>query len=470
MANGHWASAIQAYAKGMIAHSRLFPHYAFNLQRARERWLEQRSGINKQGPDQVRVVLAAGELSHNAAGRAFTLALLYQQLGHPVELVGSHFQPWGDTLWEPIRGAVRAAKLPVNTIVVNDHTAFFRQACELVLQRPADLVHLSKPKLPSVVFGLLYKLFWGSTVLMDIDDEELCFVKEAEPLALDLIQRELNQLPAPDQLMGPLWTALAVDLGQRFDGITVANTALQQRYGGTVILHARDPQQLQPLSARERLAARRCHAIAEKASVVLFFGTARRHKGLLEVAAAVAALPEDLSPLFVVAGAIPNAKLQRELEAVLPQQRLRILGSQPFERAREILGMADLVLLLSSGEVAAFQTPAKLTDALAMGLPILVSDAPPLQETSELGWTQLVDVDRLIDQIESWLRDSGARDAQARRARQGFLQSYTLEVVSDHLRSCAKAAEANAVMLDEKCLTLFNHLAGWRGTRMRSQS
>jgi glycosyltransferase involved in cell wall biosynthesis len=470
MANGHWASAIQAYAQGMIAHPSLSSHYAFNLERAQERWLEERRCINKQGADNVRVVLAAGELSHNAAGRAFTLALLYQQLGHSVTLVGSHFQPWGDTLWEPIRGAVNAAKLPVHTFAVNDHPAFFRQAWELVLQCPADLVHLSKPRLPTVVFGLLYKLFWGSTVLMDIDDEELCFVKEAEPLALDSIRRELVQLPAPDQLMGPLWTALAVDLGQRFDGITVANTALQQRYGGTVILHARDPHQLQPLRAPERLTVRRRHAIAEKASVVLFFGTARRHKGLLEVAAAVAALPEDLSPLFVVAGAIPNAKLQRELEAVLPQQRLRILGNQPFERAREILGLADLVILLSSGEVAAFQSPAKLTDALAMGLPILVSDAPPLQETSELGWTQLVDVDRLVDQIESWLRDPGARDAQARRAREGFLQSYTLQVVADHLRTCSEAAAASAAMLDEKCLDLFNHLAGWRGTSMQNHS
>ena len=33
--------------------------------------------------------------------------------------------------------------------------------------------------------------------------------------------------------MGPLWTRLAVDRAQRFDGITVANRPLEERYGGT---------------------------------------------------------------------------------------------------------------------------------------------------------------------------------------------------------------------------------------------
>jgi hypothetical protein len=93
---------------------------------------------------------------------------------------------------------------------------------------------------------------------MDIDDEELCFVGESAPISLDALKRQQGKLPPATALMGPVWTRLAVDLGQRFDGITVANTALQQRYG-----------------------------IAEQAQVVLFFGTPRRHKGLLEVAAAV---------------------------------------------------------------------------------------------------------------------------------------------------------------------------------------
>ena len=115
-------------------------------------------------------MVAAAELSHNAAGRAFTLAQLYQHLGHPVALLGSHFPQWGRELWEPIQTAVTKAQLPVHTFV-------------------ADLVHLSKPRLPAVVIGLLYKLLWGAAVLVDIDDEELCFVGEREPITLDGLKR-----------------------------------------------------------------------------------------------------------------------------------------------------------------------------------------------------------------------------------------------------------------------------------------
>ncbi len=75
----------------------------------------------------------------------------------------------------------------MHSFVVEHDPGFVNQAWELALQQPADLVHLSKPRLPAVVFGLLYKL--------------LC-----------------HGLPEPRELMWPLWTRLAVDLARRFDG------------------------------------------------------------------------------------------------------------------------------------------------------------------------------------------------------------------------------------------------------------
>ena len=218
MAARDWAGAIRAYGQGLMEQPLLGMHYAANLERARTKYRQQRQTINQQGPDHTTVVVAAAELSHNAAGRAYTLAQLYRHLGHPVTLLGSHFPQWGRQLREPIRGAVRQQGLPVHSFVVEHEPGFVNQAWELVLQHPADLVHLSKPRLPAVVFGLLYKLLWGAAVLVDIDDEELCFVGEQEPITLDGLKRLCHGLPEPRELMGPLWTRLAVDLAQRFDG------------------------------------------------------------------------------------------------------------------------------------------------------------------------------------------------------------------------------------------------------------
>ena len=105
MAADDWAGAIRAYAQGLMEQPLLGMHYVANLERARSQYRQERQAINQQGPTHTQVVVAAAELSHNAAGRAYTLAQLHQHLGHPVALLGSHFPQWGRELWEPIRTA-----------------------------------------------------------------------------------------------------------------------------------------------------------------------------------------------------------------------------------------------------------------------------------------------------------------------------------------------------------------------------
>ena len=116
-AAGDWAGAIRSYGQGLMEQPLLGMHYAANLERARTTYRQERQQINQQGPEHTTVVVAAAELSHNAAGRAYTLAQLYRHLGHPVTLLGSHFPQWGRELWEPIRGAVRQQGLPVHSFV-----------------------------------------------------------------------------------------------------------------------------------------------------------------------------------------------------------------------------------------------------------------------------------------------------------------------------------------------------------------
>jgi glycosyltransferase involved in cell wall biosynthesis len=439
-------------------------HYAGNLERARRYYRHQRQAINAQGPGDIAVAVVGSELGTNAAGRAFTLAQLYRHLGHPVSLVGSHFPVRGRTLWEPIRGAVQLLGLPVHGVVVDDEPGFVNQAWGLVLQHPADLVHLSKPRLPAVVFGLLYKLLWGAAVLVDIDDEELCFVGESEPISLDGLKRLCHGLPEPRELMGPLWTRLAVDLAQRFDGITVANQPLQQRYGGTVIPHGRDPDQLKPATEAEKAAARQRWGIDPGAKVVLFFGTPRRHKGLLQVGAAVAQLPEGLKPLFVVAGSFPpgEAQLEQELKALLPTGYLKQLSNQPIEQAGQVLALADVVVLLNEGEIAEFQSPAKLSDALAMGLPVLVSKPAPLREMVARGWAVGLEGDHLAKQLEGWLTNPNRRAQLAQRARAGFLEELTVRGVAARLAETLPTATARssaaAAALDAELASLLKGL------------
>lgn len=162
MQAGDWAGAVRAYGQGLWEQPLLGMHYMANLERARGHYRRQRQQINAAGPASTTVAVVGSQL-------------------------GSHFPDQGRELWEPIRGAVRQQGVAVHSVVVEEEPAFAGQAWQLVLQQPADLVHLSKPRLPAVVFGLLFK-------------------------------RLSHGLPEARELMGLLWTRLAVDLAQRFDG------------------------------------------------------------------------------------------------------------------------------------------------------------------------------------------------------------------------------------------------------------
>lgn len=118
---------------------------------------------------------------------------------------------------------------------------------------------------------------------MDIDDEELAFVNATEPLDPDKYFRQHTSLPYREKLDGKTWTQLAIGLADIFGGVSVSNPALQQRYGGEIIRHARDERRFIPTPAL-RQQSRQTFGIPTHSKVVLFFGTPRKHKGLLDIA------------------------------------------------------------------------------------------------------------------------------------------------------------------------------------------
>src|SRR5690625_5433056 len=91
----------------------------------------------------------------------------------------------------------------------------------------------------NVSFGVLYQLIWGARVIMYVDDEELSFVKATNALDPFAYIREHGVLPSFNMLGSKTSTQLAVGMAQQFDGVTVSNVELQNRYGGRVILHVR---------------------------------------------------------------------------------------------------------------------------------------------------------------------------------------------------------------------------------------
>ncbi|MCD6389769.1 MAG: glycosyltransferase [Desulfobulbaceae bacterium] len=384
------------------------------------------SARQKNGSNQS-VAVCGWELAHNPAGRVITLAQLYAQ-SFDVEIIGCIFPFWGEQLWEP----VREMPFPKHILTVHDESRFIEQATALVASHPYDTVHLSKPRIVNIFIGLLYKVIWGARILVDIDDEELAFVGADSCLDLDQYIAQHGSLPELRHLSKNLWTRLAVGLVDIFDGITVSNVALQRRYGGTVIAHARDENVFTSSLVLKRKSRQR-FGIPQDVQVVLFLGTPRAHKGLLETAQSIAALCRD-DVIFLVVGNFEDPGLKPALQAI-QGVHFHFLGNQPFSGLHEVVALGDVCVLFQDVDslVSKFQMPAKLSDALGMGLSVLATRTPPLEQAFAAGALLPVEHNTLTAQLSAALENTPLAAATRDAGRHWFQSELSLSLNAKRL-------------------------------------
>lgn len=370
--------------------------------------------------------IAGWDLGDNPAGRALTLADLYQRaLGDTgqVEIIGALLPGRRKTLWPPMQGS----GVHCHPLRIENASAFLVKALHWVAAHPFDMVHLSKPRFPNLVFGLLYELVWGARVVWDVDDEERGFLGCREPLDLATAMAENNgRLPDLHPLHGAFWTRLTLGSLQRFPVASVSNPALQSQYGGRVVPHVRDEQQFVPSTAR-RLRARQRFGIPEQDRVVLFFGTARKHKGLWETAQLLATLG-DPRVHFVVVGDFPQKELRlRDALVAMEGVEVTLIGGQPYREIPDVVALGDFTVLLQDthGLAASYQLPAKLVDALAMGLVVLAQVTPALQWIADAGAIIPVTPATLADRLREQIHP-GVMQVQGEKGRSFFLEHLSM--------------------------------------------
>lgn len=392
-----YAAAMAGYVSALLKMPELGETISGNIARTKQCYLKTRSADKP-----LKAVVCGWELAHNAAGRAHALAEIYREITTDIQIIGSIFPRWGREVWEPIRNT----SISIDAFV-EDPERFIEQAMSLVAAHPADVVHLSKPRAPNIFFGIFYKLFWGAKVIVDIDEEELVFVKADTPFTLTEYLKDYPELPPLNQLTDNHWTRLAVGLVGEFDAITVSNAALKTRYGGSIIGHARDPRILKP-SVELRQKCRTAHGILPHQKVVLFSGTPRPHKGLFEVAQAIMALKRD-DIIFVVAGSFgeKHMSFKAKLQGVTGVNYL-FLENQPLSALANILSVADCCVLLqdTSHPSSTYQIPAKLSDALAMRVPVISSITVALSDAIDAGAVRSTTFDSLSCELNNVLNDS----------------------------------------------------------------
>ncbi len=367
-----------------------------------------------------RAAVVCWDLGHNPAGRAMMLADLHLETMR-VDLVGPLWSRFSTSIWSPIeQGEYSTVTFPCDRML-----DFAPKAYSVAAHRKYDLVHVCKPRLPGLILGAMIARASGCPIIVDIDDEEQAFFANADAFetsfdgtTLDLADLDLDELHEPTEAAG---TGLGISLARHAATRTVSNVELLEKYGGITVRHARDERKFDPATI-DRSLGRAGIGAADNDFVVLFVGTPRPHKGLDVVVEALRQL-DDRFVLHVVG--VPNPGRFRE---ELDSSGARVVTHPPsdIDVLPELLSSADAIALMQhlDDPISQFQIPSKISDGLAMGCPVIISDAPPMRDLEHHGLLRADNAEQLAAHLIH-LAAGDSEDARARR-RNAFLGEFSV--------------------------------------------
>lgn len=348
---------------------------------------------------------------------------------YEVEIVGPVL---GRGIWQPIAGAGAPV---IRSVSASAWPTPYWRVGSIADLADGDIIYASKPLLTSLGVAARVKQRTGKPLILDIDDWETGLVSDR--FAASGLLRRVAFIAASALLYyrpGSYWNVLLSEgLIEQADAVTVSNTFLKEKYGGTVVRHARNTEELDP-HLFDRAALRRQHGIPEDTAVVLFLGTPVAYKGIEDLIEAVAQI-KCAGIMLMVIGMDYRKPYCRRIDALgkdLLGSSFKPLGFQPLNLLPEFMAMADVFAVPQRMTPATVgQLPAKLFDAMAMARPIVatsVGDLPRiLKDCGRIVEPEQPDL--LAGAIQEILADPGGAGSMAERARRECITKYSYDVV-----------------------------------------
>ena len=364
----------------------------------------------------MKISILCSDLSNNRLGRAYILAKALQRY-YEVEIVGPVL---GKEIWEPIRNDASI------------HYKFLdpRHPIQEVKKIDGDIIYASKPKGASLGYGLLARRQRRRPLILDIDDWEVGFYSLQGKLYHTARFWDINNFPN---------TYLMEKVSKRADYITVSNTFLKNKFGGTLIPHFRDTDHFNPAKFEGEQLKKKY--LGKNNKVILFLGTLRKHKGVPELIQAVEKLKREDVTLLIVGAT------EKEIRQLPSKPYLKILGRQPFDEIPKFLAMADIVTIFQADTKASQgQLPAKVFDAMAMAKPIIASRVSDLPSVLK-GCGELVapgDINELTQKITYLLDNPKYAKELGRKARERCIREYSYDAIAPKLHRVVEDVLAKA--------------------------
>lgn len=391
-----------------------------------------RNGLPERSTDQPRprLTVLSWDICRNHFSKAYNLAeAVAADDPARVQLMGFRF--FDEAIFPPY-----ATARPMFATRYVDGTSF--PALDDALARAVaavrgDVVYAVKPRLPSLGVGLLANYHFGRPLVLELNDlESVVTTPRAgqRPAALELADVD----PADPGLLDPygeLWTQIMEGLASRVPLRATHNHVLDDHMGGGAfyVRNLKDDVWFDP-DRYDRDAVRAELGLRPEERVLLFGGMVRRHKGVFHFAEVLERLGPEWRLLVVGSRETPDQKRLRERVG----DRVRIIDPVDRNEMARINLAADAVVLWLDPDVAAshFQMPFKLTDALAMRVPVLANPIGELAGLGERGYLRLVpfgDDAALQAALRDVTADASATRSMVDAGRRLYLRQFSYRAV-----------------------------------------
>ena len=365
----------------------------------------------------MKITVLCYDMSHNCLGRAQILALALKRY-YDVEIVG--FASDG-CIWEPLR---------------NDKTLDYKiiKFKDFAKRLTGDVLYASKTKGSSFGLGIYQKILFGKPLILDIDDWDYGLQADGK-----MLHKKLYEIARFWNINSLAYNWLLERMTGLADAITTSNTFLKNMFGGKIIPHFRDTDQFDPAKFVKIDSELEKYDLKINNKIILFLGTPRKHKGIMDLVDALGALGrKDLILLIVGAS-------ERDKGDIPKRNFVKVLGLQPFAEIPKFLAMADVIVLFQSSTMSSQgQLPAKVFDAMSMAKPVIASRVSDLPKVLN-GCGEIVtpgDISELSQKIDYLLDHPDYAKELGRKARERCIEKYSCDAIAPKLRDVVESVLA----------------------------
>lgn len=393
-----------------------------------QRYFEQGVLTPDFEPRPRKVTVLVWDVCRNHVSKAWNVAEALSA-HYPTQLVGFKF--FGDEIFGPYRDA--DPPFETRFFEGGDFPDFADTLGEALLAIDGDIIYCVKPRLPSLGLALLANEHFGTPFICESNDLESGVTRPGD------MQVEAVEPAAGDaEFLSPWsdqWTRWLESLLVEWPYKATHNRVHDRYLGGGCfrVMNIKDEVAFEP-STSLRAASRRRLGIGEQELVLLFGGLVRRHKGVFELLDFVSDYRGSRPLRLLVVGSRASPDLIQLKKRA--GGRVVVLDAQDRNAMAAINAAADAVLLWlnPATEAAHHQMPFKMTDAMAMEVPVLASPVGDLAELAREGLVkgvEFADTEGLESALD-WLQENPeAVHRQTDAARRYYLRRFTYRAVRE---------------------------------------